>query len=409
MFSAEKEEDTDFINSIRPLQPLHSSTGRFTSPISTSGYQSDLTVPMEDANLSQEFIETVIVNGEQYHVLKKVGRGGSAQVYMVFDAKKNVRALKVVDLEGAGPEVIDGFRNEISLLQRLHEYNEKLNRLYVILEFGETDLSGFFATRAKQQRGLDPTMIKFYWTEMLVAVNALHREGIIHSDLKPANFMLVAGNLKLIDFGIANALQQDKTSVLKDSRVGTPSYMSPEAIMAACDDGMDDSAEEKENMGANARPKYKHIKNNMCKLQAITNPNCEIKFPSIPDAHLMDVLQKCLTRDVKLRPTTQELLDHPYLTSDKDTSQNQTPPRDQGKASKSSNINKTPENKGESKILKELLQSKLAEGSPGMQALITKLMKKMETGQNVDTRAVLLDANNLTLASISFFSLKASP
>ena len=84
----------------------------------------------------------------------------------------------------------------------------------------------------------------------------LHFTGIIHSDLKPANFMLVAGNLKLIDFGIANALQQDKTSVLKDSRVGTPSYMSPEAIMAACDDTGDDSADEKENF-SNPRPKYK--------------------------------------------------------------------------------------------------------------------------------------------------------
>lgn len=83
-----------------------------------------------------------------------------------------------------------------------------------------------------------------------------HFTGIIHSDLKPANFMLVAGNLKLIDFGIANALQQDKTSVLKDSRVGTPSYMSPEAIMAACDDAGDDSADEKENF-SNPRPKYK--------------------------------------------------------------------------------------------------------------------------------------------------------
>lgn len=69
--------------------------------------------------------------------------------------------------------------------------------------------------------------------------------------------MLVAGNLKLIDFGIANALQQDKTSVLKDTRVGTPSYMSPEAIMAACDDGADDSFSDKENVDKNARPKYK--------------------------------------------------------------------------------------------------------------------------------------------------------
>jgi hypothetical protein len=75
--------------------------------------------------------------------------------------------------------------------------------------------------------------------------------------------MLVAGNLKLIDFGIANALQQDKTSVLKDSRVGTPGYMSPEAIMAACE-GVESEEEEeeeegdKENMGERRkRPKYK--------------------------------------------------------------------------------------------------------------------------------------------------------
>ena len=55
--------------------------------------------------------------------------------------------------------------------------------------------------------------------------------GIVHSDLKPANFMLVSGTLKLIDFGIANALQPDMTSVTLDQTVGTVNYMSPEAIM----------------------------------------------------------------------------------------------------------------------------------------------------------------------------------
>lgn len=45
--------------------------------------------------------------------------------------------------------------------------------------------------------------------------------------------MLVSGNIKLIDFGIANSIQQDKTSVAKNHVMGTPNYMSPEALMAS--------------------------------------------------------------------------------------------------------------------------------------------------------------------------------
>lgn len=47
----------------------------------------------------------------------------------------------------------------------------------------------------------DPAMVCFYWRCMLSAVAAVHKEGIVHSDLKPANFLIVAGILKLIDFG----------------------------------------------------------------------------------------------------------------------------------------------------------------------------------------------------------------
>ena len=65
---------------------------------------------------------------------------------------------------------------------------------------------------------------------MLQAVHVIHEEKIVHSDLKPANFVLVKGQLKLIDFGIANAIANDTTNIQRDHQIGTVNYMSPEAI-----------------------------------------------------------------------------------------------------------------------------------------------------------------------------------
>ena len=66
---------------------------------------------------------------------------------------------------------------------------------------------------------------------MVQAVDTIHEARIVHSDLKPANFLMVEGVLKLIDFGIAKAISSDTTSIARESQVGTLNYMSPEAIL----------------------------------------------------------------------------------------------------------------------------------------------------------------------------------
>jgi len=57
-------------------------------------------------------------------------------------------------------------------------------------------------------------------------VNTIHEERIVHSDLKPANFLLVRGFLKLIDFGIAKAINSDTTNIQRDSQVIIPYHVS---------------------------------------------------------------------------------------------------------------------------------------------------------------------------------------
>lgn len=51
------------------------------------------------------------------------------------------------------------------------------------------------------------------------AVSGVHEQRIVHSDLKPANFLLVEGQLKLIDFGIAKAISGDTTSIAREAQV----------------------------------------------------------------------------------------------------------------------------------------------------------------------------------------------
>lgn len=67
--------------------------------------------------------------------------------------------------------------------------------------------------------------------QMLEAVHAVHEMGIIHTDLKPANFVLVQGSVKIIDFGIAKAVPADTTNISRETQIGTANYMSPEALM----------------------------------------------------------------------------------------------------------------------------------------------------------------------------------
>ena len=99
------------------------------------------------------------------------------------------------------------------------------------MECGETDLKSYLTRMKTCAEEPDVNFIRLVWQQMLTAVNAIHRRHIIHSDLKPSNFLFVKGQLKLIDFGIAKSMAPEATSVFREGAMGTLAYISPEALM----------------------------------------------------------------------------------------------------------------------------------------------------------------------------------
>ncbi|KAI0372215.1 Pkinase-domain-containing protein [Pilatotrama ljubarskyi] len=183
------------------------------------------------------------VNKKPYARLDMIGKGGSSRVFRVMNGANEIFALKRVALDKTDSDTMAGYMNEIGLLKRL-DGNARIIRLYdsevkqgvgntkghllLVMECGEIDLAKLL--QEQQKEPMDPVWIAYYWKQMLQAVHVIHEEKIVHSDLKPANFVLVRGQLKLIDFGIANAIANDTTNIQRDHQIGTVNYMSPEAI-----------------------------------------------------------------------------------------------------------------------------------------------------------------------------------
>lgn len=61
-------------------------------------------------------------------------------------------------------------------------------------------------------------------------LQTVHNARMVHADLKPANFVMVEGQLKIIDFGITKACNSDTTAIQRETPTGTVQYMSPESV-----------------------------------------------------------------------------------------------------------------------------------------------------------------------------------
>ncbi|KAI4124714.1 MAG: hypothetical protein LQ338_004662 [Usnochroma carphineum] len=304
------------------------------------------------ASQSRKKRNYISVNSKLFTRMDCVGRGGSSKVYRVMAENFKVFALKRVTLEDQDEAAVRGFKGEIDLLKRLenvervvrlfdYEINEEKQTLSVLMEMGESDLNKVLTLRLNgEDAKFDVTFTRYFWKEMLECVQAVHQHDIVHSDLKPANFLLVQGRLKLIDFGISNTISDNTVNVHREQHIGTPNYMSPEALIDSnAASGLPSSVGKMMKLGKPSdvwslgcilyqmvygKPPFAHIPNQMQRIMAIPNPRHVIDFPdkavggvSVP-LGLVRTLKRCLDRDHTQRPTVAEMLGarDPFLDSD---------------------------------------------------------------------------------------------
>ncbi len=181
----------------------------------------------------------------QYELIRELGRGGMGVVFAARDMRLG-RRVAIKFLQHAGEGVAERFLIEARATAQctheniviIHEVDEHDGTPYMVLEFleGQT-LEELIESSAP----LPPSRVIDLALPIARALTRAHELGIIHRDLKPGNvFVTRAGQVKVLDFGIAKALGTSEVAMdaqlsgsdLQLTRdhglVGTPAYMSPE-------------------------------------------------------------------------------------------------------------------------------------------------------------------------------------
>ncbi|MEM8930296.1 MAG: serine/threonine-protein kinase [Acidobacteriota bacterium] len=191
-----------------------------------------------------------------YTVLDELGEGGMGTVYRAIQHQPVERqvAIKVLSRAVPSPEARRRFDLERQALSRLTHPN--IARLY---EAGATDAGRPFVVMELVEglpitRFCDLHMLSIdarlrLFVDLCRGIQHAHQKQILHRDLKPANILITTVDdepvAKIIDFGIARALDRptDHTFATGDRLVGTPHYMSPEALKPADHRGLDTRAD----------------------------------------------------------------------------------------------------------------------------------------------------------------------
>ncbi len=165
----------------------------------------------------------------KYRLVRRLGQGGTGEVWEAEDtALGRTVALKL--LSQMSPREQDRFEREARIMARLE--HPHVVRIYDIEKVGPQLAIAMQFVRGRDLRGVRPSVAEALKTVHKVAgaLGAVHREGLVHRDVKPGNILVTPeGGVYLADFGIAKQPGgNERTLTMTGSIIGTPGFMSPE-------------------------------------------------------------------------------------------------------------------------------------------------------------------------------------
>jgi serine/threonine protein kinase len=264
----------------------------------------------------------------KYIIGDVIGKGGAAVVHQGYNVEtKEYVAIKKFLKGLMTSEQIKAVKGELELMLSLVHPNivrvvdnlEDNSNIYIILEYVD---SGSLATLLREYGGFPPSLVARLVAQILRGLEYLHKQGIIHRDIKAANLLITKeGVIKLADFG-ASAKLKDETEK-RYSIVGTPYWMAPEVIQMAGHRMASDIW----SLGCTVielltgHPPYWELDQMRAIFCVVQEP-----MPPIPEnipPELKDFLCRCFVKDPTHRATVEELLAHPFV-KDVDLSQKLT-------------------------------------------------------------------------------------
>ncbi|EFA81536.1 putative protein serine/threonine kinase [Heterostelium album PN500] len=271
---------------------------------------------------------TTLVDKEacgDYILIDIIGKGGFGVVYKgLHKTKGHFSAIKKIKItkRKKGDKTAESqsmLMVEINLLKVLSHHNivryydhiPTTSHSYIVMEFIE---NGSLEKIVKRHGLLPEGLVNVYIAQVLSGLEYLHRQGVIHRDIKAANLLISTdGSIKLADFGVATKVSDLSADNPDDSFAGTPYWMAPEIIQmqgvsTACDVW---------SLGCTiielltGTPPYFGLAPAAALYKIVQEDH-----PPIPQGispALKDFLLQCFKKDENMRSSAKQLLNHPWI------------------------------------------------------------------------------------------------